>query len=90
MRALRAFGRALLAFVAVLGVLGWVEAEKEARILCRMSKTGSAAAEVDRLFGTAKLMRVLTDGGAIDRPSRRELRQPATLRVHAHDSSAEL
>lgn len=47
---------------AALGVLVyWVEAEKESRILCGLSRPGTASAEIDRLFSTANLLRVRRD-----------------------------
>lgn len=66
----RAAGRSLLlrwvlgavALVAALWVaLYWVEAEKEARILCALSQPGKAASEIDRMFGTANLLHVVRD-----------------------------
>lgn len=60
-RALLVFARAIVAFASFFVTMYWVEAEKETRILCGLSKTGTAAAEVDRLFGTANLLRIRID-----------------------------
>lgn len=61
MRKVRVVAGALV-LVVTLGVLVyWVEAEKESRILCGLSRPGTARAAIDRLFGTANLLRVRRD-----------------------------
>lgn len=51
-----------VAVAACLWVLVyWVEAEKEVRVLCALSGPGTAAADVDRQFGTATLLQVVRD-----------------------------
>ncbi len=57
-RVLSVFARAIIAFASFFVTLYWVEAEKETRVLCGLSKTGTSATEVDRLFGTANLLQI--------------------------------
>lgn len=52
----------LAVFVGLLvPTVYWVEAEKEAHILCGMARLGVPEADVRRLFGTATLLRVETE-----------------------------
>lgn len=66
-RVLLVFARAIVAYGAFFLTMYWVEAEKEARVLCGLSKTGSSAREVDRTFGTANLLRVRSDSAGARR-----------------------
>jgi hypothetical protein len=47
--------------VAIGVLVYWVEAEKESRILCGLSRPGTDLAEIERLYGTANLLRVRRD-----------------------------
>lgn len=58
---LRAVAGAGILALTLRSVVLWVEAEKEARILCGLSRPTTPAAEIDRLFGTANLLRVAGD-----------------------------
>jgi len=60
-RVLFVLARAIIAFASFFVTLYWVEAEKETRVLCGLSKTGTSATEVDRLFGTAKLLQIRSE-----------------------------
>jgi hypothetical protein len=58
-----AAGAALLG-AALYAAVYWVEAEKEVRILCGLSRPGTPAAEIDRLYGTATLLTLARDSVA--------------------------
>jgi len=49
---------ALVLAVVLHRLVYWVEAEKELRILCGLSRAGTSAVEIDRLFGTANLLEI--------------------------------
>lgn len=63
-RALFVFARAIVAFASFFVTVNGVEAEKETRLLCGVSKPGTSATEVDRRLGTAKLLRIHSETGA--------------------------
>ena len=57
-RAVGILARAVVLVATLWALISWVEAEKEARVLCALSKPGTSATEIDRLFGTANLLNV--------------------------------
>lgn len=60
-RALRAAAYLASFFALLVPTIYWVEAEKEAHILCGMVRSGASESEMERLFGTAELLRVTTE-----------------------------
>lgn len=79
LRALVRVAAAAGSFVAALwGVVYWVEAEKELRVLCAMSTPGKDVEAVARMFATANLLRIET----VEEGTSRTLRATSPRNLH--------